>query len=419
MAGPSHTSSRPPLEPPIVILPSTRSGRVRKLPKAFRDLVPSALPRQLEYKQAMRMAPPPPLPPPPPSLPFSLSDPPPSPPLSVDSHAITEEGPSRPNGTEASVRETASDSLYETEIDSFGMFERYRTRPMRDPDDEQPPADSVDSDNIEPVVPTASQYTNPARSFGQAFTNGLSTVTDWFAPFLNPSVFKLMHWVYSGSHLKSHREINRLVDEVLLAPDFDREHLRDFNITREEKRLDKAILSEDGLRSEGWRKSTISIPLPKEGAKHASMDDVPTLEVTDVWNRPMTPLIKSICEDSSIKHLNLIPRELWHQDPDTGKKERVLSEIYTSDAMIEEDAKIRALPPNPTDGPKTECVVFGIILYSDGTRVANFGVASLWPIYFYVAALSKYIKTKANMFAAHHIAYIPSVSLLNALIHFA
>ncbi len=42
----------------------------------------------------------------------------------------------------------------------------------------------------------------------------------FFVPFLNATVFRLMNWFYSGSSFKSIAELQSLVDDVILAPDF-------------------------------------------------------------------------------------------------------------------------------------------------------------------------------------------------------
>jgi hypothetical protein len=52
------------------------------------------------------------------------------------------------------------------------------------------------------------------------------------------------------------------------------------------------------------------------------------------------------------------------------------------------------------------------MFWSDLTHLANFGTAKLWPIYMLFGNLSKYIRVKPNAGAEHHVAYIPSVSLL-------
>lgn len=50
------------------------------------------------------------------------------------------------------------------------------------------------------------------------------------------------------------------------------------------------------------------------------------------------------------------------------------------------------------------------MLWSDETHLTSFGSAGLWPIYLYLGNLSKYIRGMPTQFAAHHLAYIPSVS---------
>jgi hypothetical protein len=57
-------------------------------------------------------------------------------------------------------------------------------------------------------------------------------------------------------------------------------------------------------------------------------------------------------------------------------------------------------------------VLIGIMIWSDSTLLANFGTASLWPIYLYFGNQSKYSRAKPSDFAAHHLAYIPKVRFL-------
>ncbi|KAF8233525.1 hypothetical protein L208DRAFT_1266202 [Tricholoma matsutake] len=49
------------------------------------------------------------------------------------------------------------------------------------------------------------------------------------------------------------------------------------------------------------------------------------------------------------------------------------------------------------------------MVWSDLTHLANFGQASLWPIYLFLGNQSKYQHVKPSQFAAHHLAYIPSL----------
>ncbi len=84
--------------------------------------------------------------------------------------------------------------------------------------------------------------------------------------------------------------------------------------------------------------------------------------------------------------------------------------MYNSEAMVLEYEKLTARPRAP--GDNLEIAIVGIMLWSDSTHLAQFGNASLWPIYLFFANQSKYVRARPTSFAAHHLAYIPSVSHL-------
>ena len=75
--------------------------------------------------------------------------------------------------------------------------------------------------------------------------------------------------------------------------------------------------------------------------------------------------------------------------------------------MILEYETLTSRPRPP--GDNLEIVIAGIMLWSDATHLASFGNASLWPIYLFFANQSKYIRSRPTAFAAHHLAYIPTV----------
>lgn len=70
---------------------------------------------------------------------------------------------------------------------------------------------------------------------------------------------------------------------------------------------------------------------------------------------------------------------------------------------------MRARPRQAGDPVNLEYVIFAVKLYSDSTHLTDFGHAYLWPIYGYILAQSKYIRGRPTSFAAHHLAYVPSV----------
>lgn len=56
-----------------------------------------------------------------------------------------------------------------------------------------------------------------------------------------------------------------------------------------------------------------------------------------------------------------------------------------------------------------EHALAALMIYSDGTHLAQFGSASLCPLYAFFGNQSKYDRAKPSHFAAHHVAYMPSV----------
>ena len=90
-----------------------------------------------------------------------------------------------------------------------------------------------------------------------------STKENYFALFLNVSVYCLMDWVYSSLNSKSCNEVDQLVNEVILADNFKREDLIGFCTSWEVKHLDKPRATVDPqdcfLGDDGWVKTGVKI----------------------------------------------------------------------------------------------------------------------------------------------------------------
>ena len=84
-----------------------------------------------------------------------------------------------------------------------------------------------------------------------------------------------------------------------------------------------------------------------------------------------------------------------------------MTDLYNSDAFLQEHEKLQQQPSEM--GCDLEWVVSAIMVWSDSTHLANFGQASLWPIYLFLGNQLKYQCMKPSQFAAHHLAYIPTV----------
>jgi hypothetical protein len=244
--------------------------------------------------------------------------------------------------------------------------------------------------------------------FGSSLEN---LETKYFAPFLNTSVFRLMKWFYSGSNLKSLGELDHLVNEVILAKDFDKKDFSGFRAARESERLDnfssdpRSHFSTD----DGWIETSIKISLPAKQVKHASEVAAPQFEVHGLFYRCFLEVLKSALHETTAEQYHLFPfQDFWRPSPDTNP-ERIFSELYTSDAFINKHEKIRAQPREA--GCQLETVVAAVMLWSYSMHLTSFGNASLWPIYMFLGNLSKYTRGKLTSFAAHHLAYIPKVCM--------
>ncbi|KAI0677655.1 hypothetical protein C8Q78DRAFT_962019 [Trametes maxima] len=204
---------------------------------------------------------------------------------------------------------------------------------------------------------------------------------------------------------------NDLID-VILSDGFNPEDLRGFSSESAQARLD-GYAEARGTFSEkdGWIEGAVEISLPKTGVQHASEQAAPKFKVEGIHYRNLTELIRGAAQDSRFADLyHWHPNKLFWVPPQPNQQPiRVYTDNYNSDAMNREYEKIRAQPRNPADGPDVETVICSLLVWSDATHLTNFGAASLWPFYLYLGNLSKYIRGMPTEFAAHHLAYIPSL----------
>ncbi|TBU23843.1 hypothetical protein BD311DRAFT_703164 [Dichomitus squalens] len=223
-----------------------------------------------------------------------------------------------------------------------------------------------------------------------------------------------MEWQYSGSVTKSGAELQRLVDDIILDDRFKKEDLVGFNVDREQRRLDEHQATGGAFSAnDGWREASVLLHLPKPGLQQEDEELTPAFLVDKIWIRSLLDVVKTGFRDISARKYHWFPHRLFRtratpEDPNA-KPERLFTDVYNSDAMIREHEEVQKRPRNPEDPADVEYVVGGIIVYSDSTHLTNFGTASLWPIYAFFANLSKYLRFKPSMFAAHHLAYIPSL----------
>ena len=269
-----------------------------------------------------------------------------------------------------------------TATNSFGLLREYLYRPSFDPDSFVPEVDLHRVRGTDPVFVLPPSPSPVHR---------------------NESVEMLMNWKDSGTSTKSDAEVNRLVNDVLLDPDFKLEDLQGFNVARENQRGD--AVEKKSPFSDSFQMADIDIQVP------SGTSGIPpgTFSVPGLVYRKLTAVIQAAFSSPLASHFHFSPYKLFRMSA-SGEEERVFSEVYNSDVFIEENDNVQRapLPPDQPDC-KLEKVIVALMVWSDSTHLANFGTAKLWPIYSLFSGISKYIRSRPNSGACQHIAYIPSL----------
>jgi hypothetical protein len=269
-----------------------------------------------------------------------------------------------------------------TATNSFGLLREYLYRPSFDPDSFVPGEDLHQVRGTEPISTLPPSPTPVHR---------------------NESVEMLMNWKDSGTPTKSDAEVNRLVKDVLLDPNFKLEDLQGFNVARENQRSDAADKKYSFLNFFQTAAINIEVPSGTEGVPPG------TFSVPGLLYQKLTTIIQAAFSSPLASHFHFSPFKLFHQSP-SGEEERIFSEVYNSDLFIKEHDNVQCapLPPDEPDC-KREKVLAALMFWSDSTHLANFGTAKLWPIYLLFGNVSKYIRGQPNSGACQHVAYIPSL----------
>jgi len=283
-----------------------------------------------------------------------------------------------------------------TAMNNFGLFRQYLFHPSYDPDSFVNPSDLSNlAGTRDAPPPPVSKATNRKPPW----------------PFANMSVWRLMDWMNTGGKSKSEGEVDRLVNGVLKAPDFRTEDLRKFSAHHENECLD--IADKTNYLEDGFQVTSITIKVPT--GKSDNLLAPRTYSVPGLHYRKILNVIKAVFQDPLSHQFHLTPFSLMHQSPITGEEQRVYGELYNSDEFIKEHKRVQNLSPPAPDDPmcKLEKVIAALMFWSDATHLANFGTAKLWPIYLFFGNLSKYIRSRPSSGACNHLAYIPSVCILN------
>ncbi|KAG1776447.1 hypothetical protein EV702DRAFT_1279228 [Suillus placidus] len=257
----------------------------------------------------------------------------------------------------------------QTTFDSVGFCRLYPRRPSFEPNKYIP------SSSLAGLCPTVEGTDSSPKVFLPPY------------PFPNMSIYRIISWMNLGPHQKSKAEIQRLVKDVLQADDFDIKHLEGFSVRRSLRELDKPE-DQNGEKvtfPDGWIETNITISIPMKSAVEGSK----AYTVPGFHYRPLVEVIRSAFADVQASAFHLFPfKQLW-KDPLDGHQERIIDKLYTSNAWLKAQDNVQKLPKEP--GCSLECVIAGLMLFSDATHLANFGTAKAWPLYLYFRNLMKYM----------------------------
>lgn len=224
-------------------------------------------------------------------------------------------------------------------------------------------------------------------------------------PFANMTIYCLMTWMSSGSHQKSQAEVTHLVRDVIQAEDFNPEDLDVFLVRRCMRALDNEA-SKETVFPDDWVEADVNINIPTKSRD----DQGQSFRVPGFHYWPLVAVIHSAFANIQANTFHLFPFKCLWKDPLDNHKEHVFDELYTSDSWLEAQNNLQRQPKEP--GCSLECVIAGLMFFSDATHLANFRTAKAWPLYLYFGNLSKYVRSAPTSGACHIIGFLPSICLL-------
>ncbi|KAJ7703978.1 hypothetical protein B0H17DRAFT_1193907 [Mycena rosella] len=316
---------------------------------------------------------------------------------------------SDPSTSNATQQEIPVQTWVKTEPNAHGFYKVFPSRPTQDPEDSISLDDLCRSSQLLTGTPTIAVANPP------------------FFAFLNSTVAHLMTWFHLGLNLKSIADLDSLVNHISLQDNFNHMHLEGFSAAWENKRLDNTSNILPRQLPSRWTVGSVKIKLPAPKICKPEADTA-KFEVARILYCPLLDVMIEAFKSPAFMQYHTTPfascRDTNHDlsNPDTTLKdvnfeldqsglpplaaghEAIYGEIYTSPEMLKAH---HALPC--CDELHIESIIAAYMFWSDSTHLANFGNASLWPLYTFFGNLSKYIRAKPTANAGFHQAYFPSL----------
>ena len=232
-------------------------------------------------------------------------------------------------------------------------------------------------------------------------------------PFGSDSAFEFINALILGPSSKTVAGMDLiagLIHSGKVIPD----ELKDFKAATEIRRLDE-FAAKSSIAGGPWKTGSVRIRMPcmrSNKPPFSTEEGAPEFEVPGIRYRSLVHIITSKVKDPSTSTPFVHrPFTEWWCPPSGDRPIRIYGEAYSSDIAIQLSEEVKGIPP-PVGHPNIEDVIVLLMLGSDATHLANFGTASLWPIYLFFGNMSKYDSSKPSEFPACHLAYLPKVGAL-------
>jgi hypothetical protein len=227
-----------------------------------------------------------------------------------------------------------------------------------------------------------------------------------------------MSWFYNGSSVKSFADIDKLIHNVIRHEDFKASDFSaTFSTAREAERMDKERVTNPSNNSssnlpfrpeDGWNIGSVSIPVPCDGVRFRSKAEAPCFIIDKIWyRRPLEVIKMAFTEPATENFILSHSRSIGNLQMMNLKNDYIQKHSLPMFSM--NTTMYSELPLGKALIASWSLLLRVLFFYSDATHLANFGTASLYPMYMYIGNQSQYTRPKPSEFSAHHIAYIPKV----------
>ncbi|CDO77698.1 hypothetical protein BN946_scf184969.g49 [Trametes cinnabarina] len=329
--------------------------------------------------------------------------------LSTQAHRLGADSPSaQPTALQTAAHAPSPPAspplpVFRTKPNRFGLVREYIGElPTIDPDDELPIEDLVESDSSSADLTSVGSQVPPHSAAVPVSVDRSALI----APYPNMSTYLLGNWYWNDSRTKSTSDRDDLVNNVILHKDFVPEDLRNANWAKIDKELGNGSLSIFPT-ADGWHHAdvTISVPFAKDSPPR-------DFTVRGLVFRPLEEVVKAVCESHLSARFHYHPFRLLWQPPAATPgplpvEQEVYGELYASKVFRDADAELQRSPREP--GCNLPRAIIALMPWSDSTHLADFGDASLWPIYAQFGNQSKYTRAQPSSNASQHVAYIPKL----------